>query len=587
MALSLDDCYRIANCAGIGATGANSLKEAVDVTQGASLTHPYVDLRAAPYNVVAGDSTAAVAEANTAAINSAISTYSGTSAALVLPAGSIYVGQASGGANWSIKFNQTTDVMLVGQGMYATTLIQHGAGDGGDWHCVVMERTTRCGLANLGLMQGTITNPEAGQHQHLWTIQTIEGSGDNTDTVGLNLYFGKCLGDGIAFVTTGGSGDVKGARLNNIVMRLNGEVHPSRVGARTGISFQRGYKDISISNIDLYGAQNSLIDMESTGAADYNMDYVNFTNGYLDNSIGNTAIAMTFSGIGSGDKTQHARLSNFTIREGGLFIVSTSDAVVDNVTVIMENLRPADPSTPLLQVKQANDDILLRNLTLIRTGNAAAGLCLDIDNTGSRTTIEGGRIIQGTSSDPIFIERTTNLRINGLQLQYNGASPASRNAIKIQAVNGNCDGLQIGDMYVLSSGGKLATAVRLLSRTGRTMNNISVRGLHCAGQATTAVYLSKGTGSTMDTHPVIQGINAGADTVWKQVDENDSAITTIFPVVSGNKGGIATYVGQATPENNVTAIQGCKYVHMNGDSTTTWSKATGTAATGWVQVTIP
>jgi hypothetical protein len=52
-----------------------------------------VDLAAPPYSVVPGDPSAG--PANTAAINSANTAYSGRRACLVLPAGSIYVDQAN------------------------------------------------------------------------------------------------------------------------------------------------------------------------------------------------------------------------------------------------------------------------------------------------------------------------------------------------------------------------------------------------------------------------------------------------------------------------------------------------------------
>jgi hypothetical protein len=61
-----------------------------------------IDLTAPPFGVVAGDPSAGAA--NTAAINAAITTYSGTRARLLLPAGDIYVDQANGHDNWSVKF---------------------------------------------------------------------------------------------------------------------------------------------------------------------------------------------------------------------------------------------------------------------------------------------------------------------------------------------------------------------------------------------------------------------------------------------------------------------------------------------------
>jgi hypothetical protein len=64
---------------------------------------PYIDLRDAPFSVVANDSSPAAVAQNTAGINSAITTYSGIGkgANLVLPNGEIFVEEQAGGAEIS------------------------------------------------------------------------------------------------------------------------------------------------------------------------------------------------------------------------------------------------------------------------------------------------------------------------------------------------------------------------------------------------------------------------------------------------------------------------------------------------------
>lgn len=60
------------------------LYDAVIALQSASsLSHPYIDLRAAPYNIVAGTVSAAQALANAQAINQAILDYNGSGKALM------------------------------------------------------------------------------------------------------------------------------------------------------------------------------------------------------------------------------------------------------------------------------------------------------------------------------------------------------------------------------------------------------------------------------------------------------------------------------------------------------------------------
>ena len=81
-----------------------------------------IDLTAPPFGVAAGDPSAGAA--NTTAINVAITTYSGTRARLLLPAGDIYVDQANGHDNWSVKFaSGVSDLTLAGHGMFATRIV--------------------------------------------------------------------------------------------------------------------------------------------------------------------------------------------------------------------------------------------------------------------------------------------------------------------------------------------------------------------------------------------------------------------------------------------------------------------------------
>jgi hypothetical protein len=153
-----------------------------------------IDLTAPPFGVVAGDPSAGTA--NTAAINAAITTYSGTRARLLLPAGDIYVDQANGHDNWSVKFAAgVSDLALAGHGMFATRIVVQGAGDGGEWHGIMIDGASRIEFSDFGIQMGVVCHPDPGDQNHLVSIYC--SAGQTSDIVGRHLFFGQAVGDGL------------------------------------------------------------------------------------------------------------------------------------------------------------------------------------------------------------------------------------------------------------------------------------------------------------------------------------------------------------------------------------------------------
>src|SRR6266702_555125 len=164
-----------------------------------------VDLRSPPFNVIANDSTPAVAAANTVGINLAITTNSGTKACLMLPMGDIYLEQAPGSLNWSILFGTgVSDLTLAGQGMFATRLIQNGVGDLGEWDGLLVNGAQRIEVRDLAILQGTIDNPDPVQQNHLVAIYNTIAGGTTRDIYVHDVWFGKTIGD--AFRVSGRGG---------------------------------------------------------------------------------------------------------------------------------------------------------------------------------------------------------------------------------------------------------------------------------------------------------------------------------------------------------------------------------------------
>jgi hypothetical protein len=150
-----------------------------------------VDLTSPPFNVVAGDPSASAG--NTTGINAAITTYSGTKARLILPAGDIYVDRAAGNSvHWSIKFpGGVSDLALVGHGMFSTRIVIQGDGGGSDWVGILVDGSSRIELADFGIQMGVVPHPDPGDQNHLIGIYC--SAGVTSDIIGHHLFFGQAV----------------------------------------------------------------------------------------------------------------------------------------------------------------------------------------------------------------------------------------------------------------------------------------------------------------------------------------------------------------------------------------------------------
>lgn len=506
-----------------------------------------VDLSAAPYGVVVGDTSAG--SANTAAINSAITDYSGKKARLVLPAGDVYVDQANGDDNWSIKFGAgVSDLGLVGHGMFSTRIIVEGDGDGGTWHGIMVDGASRVELADFGIQMGVVANPDPGNQNHL--ISILCSSGITRDVVGHHLFFGQAIGDGLRIF--GDASPVTDIRFTDFVMRMAG----IGGGARSGVAMQRGWRSVELGNFTIDGVRNSPIDMEPSGSG--SMSHLNIHDGFIDQSMGESDVAFAIGGVSNGERAKHIVVSDVTVLEGRVMVISTDNLHVRNMTVLATARFPE----PLFTVRQVNNDLRLEHLHLERGAGSDNGNVLDIENKGNSTTIDGGVFVEAASGQPMTFNGTGNLSIHAARIRYAGTAPGVRDGINVVGQGGNADNVHIGDAQVTSSTGKLRSAVRLAPRSGFSMANVRIRDVNSAGSATNGVYFSYHPSAIVDSSPLITGIDNGSDAAWKQVDHNDNPITTIHPVVAGNRGAGQTFAGVGQPA--VVANVGDHYQRLDG-----------------------
>jgi hypothetical protein len=303
-----------------------------------------------------------------------------------------------------------------------------------------------------------------------------------------------------------------------------------RFGARSGISFQRGYSNIRISNFNIKGAQNSGIDMESTGTG--TLRSAHLSHGLVDNTGANSSTAVSFSGSAAGPQTSdYSTFSDVEIRNGCLQIAKTLHARVSDVRIVVSAAFPSAPTTPLCTVQYDNEGLELHNLQIHRLSGADAGICLKLIGSG-KTAVVGGYIEQTTAETPIYVEPAAagmdDLRIQGTLIDYTGGSASSYNAIRVLCQSGDADRMHINGVRVTATA--LNSLIRIDTRGTFSARNMRIVNCNATdGAVTNGVYLSKQAGSQIDTNPIIQGNDFGlAAVMCKTVDNSDAPITTIF-----------------------------------------------------------
>lgn len=562
---------------------------------------PYIDLRIGAYAVTVNDASAAAA--NTAAINAAITAFSGTGATLALPTGTVYLEQANPGSGaaqraWSIRFGLgVSRLALVGQGPHTTRLIQAGAGNAGSWDCISIDGATRIAIADLSVEQGTITSPSPGDQNHL--IGVYAGQNANTSDITISdVYFGPCIGDGLRVVGDGagvGQEYVERLRLVNFTMRTGG--HPQGanglgLGSRSGVSLQRGWRDLEIGNGFIHGAKNSPFEMEPTGT---NICHNLIAHDLIiDNQGGQTYLGMTVAG-GATSPLRRCTFANLTVLQGGVLMANTYETSVTNVTVYASGLGPmAGNSATLLDIVNAHEDLNVINCNLVRdTGSTGGMLCQVVPLSSGyprRVTIRGGawrsEVDSGLEAAYLYCWGPSQTVIDGVSLKL-AATVVNEFAVKFRPNGEDMEGVTVRNVTATSGTTKLAAVVYVAATDSLAISNVAITGVRAPDFCTYGVLFDVTTGTSVDAAPILQGCDfKGATAGWLA---QNSAVGVVHPIVAGNKGSTALrwQVGTVAPESVVTAPQGSRYTRQNGDSTTEWFKATGVSNTGWTQVSIP
>lgn len=542
----------------------------------------------AGYGVVAGDP--ARAAANRQAIQRAIDEHAGSGAQLVLPPGEIYLDRGPRYTSLRFAGERTTDLVLRGDPDRPSSLVLAGDATGGLWLGIeIVDGARRITLRDFRIYQGEIANPSPTQQDHLIQINAQRAITGDVEID--NVHFGPCIGDALRIA---GSAPyyVEGVRAHDFTMKVDGQPQAPAGGARSGVSLQRGFRDIEISNFYIGGVKNSPIDMEPTTAA--MMDRLRIHDGVVDNTLGLTAHAISIGGYEDGAR-QVTPLTNSSLRdvaviEGQINIIDTEALSLERVTISASGRGPmAAFGDPLLYIYHHNRDLTLSGVDIVRDAGAAPGpLALVLHGVGTYTTgmrISGGhwisRIDPGPKT-PFFaaFESVQRLGIAGLRLEASGLAEG-RYGIKLRPSARDIEGVELRDVQIEAAGdgAELAGAIWAAATNERAIDQLQLVNVAARG-ARFGVVFDGTPGGRIQSSPILEGLScAGCERAWTAVH---AAAHQVFPILARDPKTRATrFAGTLPPEGAFSAPAGSEYVYEDGARQLRFQKSAGDGPTGW------
>lgn len=574
-------CAAALAAAGAAACGACGSRGAVSLRGQAA---PAIAL--AGYGVVAGDP--ARAAANRQAIQRAIDEHAGSGAHLVLPPGEIYLDRGPRYTSLRFAGERTTDLVLRGDPERPSTLVLQGDATGGLWLGIeIIDGARRITLRDFRIYQGQIDNPSPTQQDHLIQINAQRAVTGDVELD--NVHFGPCIGDALRIA---GSAPyyVENVRAHDFTMQVDGQPQAPSGGARSGLSLQRGFRNVEISDFYIGGVKNSPIDMEPTTPAA--MDRLYIHDGVVDNTLGLTAHAISLGGYEDGARhvtpLTNSTLRNVVVLEGQVNIINTEALTLERVMIYASGRGPmAAFGDPLVYVYHHNQDLRLAGVDIIRDAGAAPGPLLlvlhGIDTYTTRMRVEGGawssRVDPGARTPFLAaFESVQELAIAGLRLRAAGLAEG-RYGIKLRPSARDVARVELRDVRIEAEGGEFAGAVWAAATNERAIDQLQLVGVSVRGGRHGVVF--DGTaGGRIQTSPVLEGLACeGCERAWTAVH---AAAGTVFPIVARDRRTRAPrFAGTLPPEDNFAAPPGSEYVYDDGPRQLQLRKDAGDGARGW------
>jgi hypothetical protein len=288
----------------------------------------------------------------------------------------------------------------------------------------------------------------------------------------------------------------------------------------------------------------------------------------------------------------HSLLADNTFFDGGVFCQYLNGAVIRNNHIICDAASVSDPN---LQFYDTCNDVTVTGNFVWRGPKCSVQPSVAIDPHGGRTSnrmhIAGNVVHQFGSHSLIHSDSVSRLTVIDNRLVFHG-SATTISGIELSGTAGAPD-VHMADNYCesalqadgLTPAGTLVSITSVADRSGGAVGQISC--LNNRGRrVVVAVRDANANAAHTEGLPVISG-NTFDGTATGTVGGSGNALTAW--VIAGASGaiGVGLMTGTIDPEGTVAAKQGTLYLRQNGDSSAMYLKRTGTAATGWVAVTVP
>jgi hypothetical protein len=464
---------------------------------------------------------------NREVIQRAIEDNSGKSMVLDLPAGSIYVDR---GAHYdSIRFGggSTTDLTLAGRGPDATHIMIEGDATSGIWLGIeIADGARRIALRDFSIEHGEIANRSPTQQDHL--IQLNARTAITGDIEISNIHFGPCIGDALRIAGTAPS-YVEHVKAHDFSMDTAGHKSSRGEQSRSGLSFQRGFKDVEVYNFRISGARGSPIDMEPTGSAA--IDNLDIHDGVVDNSRGDTAYAVS---LGGSEDPGHVvrpfangKFHDIVILEGILNIINTSGLEVSDVTIYVSDRAPKFKE-PLLYVFHENANIKFTRLNMIRDTGAPPG-ALVLVNHGPNTytsniEFDGGvwiSRVDPVGKPPAYVSffSTQGVKMHDVVLRAEGGTPGGRYGMMFRSGARDVAHVDLSGLRIESPNGKLKAGIWMAATNNHDVSDVRITNVKAENVAETGVLFDAAPGSNIDRAPVLKGNHfAGCTKEWDGVN---------------------------------------------------------------------
>jgi hypothetical protein len=302
-------------------------------------------------------------------------------------------------------------------------------------------------------------------------------------------------------------------------METAGQQQSPKAKSRSGLSLQRGFRDVEIYNFTIRGARGSPIDMEPTGPDV--MDHLHIHDGTVDNGQGDTVYAVSLGGFEDKDHNvtplADSVFEHVKILEGQLNILNSSNLTIRGVTLYASANGPmANAPEPMVYVFHENRGLKLDHVDITRDRGAGHGpLVLVAHGVGtfpSNITIDTGTWISRVDAigKPPFLvsfESAQHVSMSNIDLRAEGDSPHGTYAIKVRSSARDTTDVSFDHLHIASPKGKLTAAIWIAATNEHRIAGIRVRHVKAPDAADTGVLFD---GSAIEADPIFEENELGA-----------------------------------------------------------------------------